>query len=319
MGNLWLPLLKAIQLAEGLHKSMVFLSVSDLQEVLAFLDMLASLTVAASHLVDATGNDSLPPYPALGLAWMMHSLNRPYLTLSEIQSLHQLATWAALPSTAKLLHDSKVSIHLPTRPTGSSPVPLVSSAVMPSGLGIAPHPNVLIKPRPPVLLSQASIKDHPQKPRIIALAKTLFDSDTPQSRQSRSGKDYLCQVLKIVGSPPLTADQCSHSVTFTSAKGQTSHFAASTQELFDLPPLDAHPKPSWSQVAKNLPKASPEWQTVNCKSKPKSTIQGTKITMVIAAIPDNFRVPYPSLGVNGPELTEMCGMPCVLTLGQLIF
>ena len=160
-----LPLLKAIQSAEGLHKSTVFLPVLDLWEVLSFLDMLASLTTAASCSVGITGNDSLPPYPALGLAWMMHALNRSYATLSEIQALHQLATLAASPATAKLLAATQVPKSLSSRPMGSSPVLLNAvTNLPPSGPRIAPHPNVLIKPCPKVLLLQAIIKDHPQKP-----------------------------------------------------------------------------------------------------------------------------------------------------------
>ena len=69
--------------------------------------MLASLTTAAARSVNATGNKSLPSYPALGLVWMMHLLNRPFPTLTEIQALHQLASSAASPVTAKLLNDSK--------------------------------------------------------------------------------------------------------------------------------------------------------------------------------------------------------------------
>ena len=192
LGDLHLPLLKAIQSADGLHKSMVFLPVNDLCEVLLFLDMLANLTSAASHSVAVTGNESLPPYPALGLAWMMHSLNRPYHTLSEIQALHQLATSAASPAMAKLLTDSAASKGFAAHPTGSLPVPLAATAViLPSGPGITPHNNVLIKLHLLVLLSQASIKDHPQKGRIIALAKTLFDSNSPKSHESCLGKDYL--------------------------------------------------------------------------------------------------------------------------------
>ena len=185
LGELQLPLLKAIQSADSLHKSMVFLPISDLCDVLAFLDMLTSLTSVAACSVAVTSNESLPPYPTLGLAWMMHSLNHPYPTLSEIQVLHQLASSAASPATAKSLRDTAAHCSSHDKPSGSSPFPLDTPALPPpSGPGITPHLNVLIKPWPPVMLSQSSIKDHPQKPRIVALAKTLFDSDTPKSRQA---------------------------------------------------------------------------------------------------------------------------------------
>ena len=83
LGELHLQLLKAMQSTDGLHKSTVFLPISDLHEVLAFLDMLSNLTSAAARSVAVTGNESLPPYPALGLTQMMHSLNCPYPTLSK--------------------------------------------------------------------------------------------------------------------------------------------------------------------------------------------------------------------------------------------
>ena len=109
--------------------------------------MLANLTSAASHSVLVTGNKSLPPYPALGLAWMMHLLNCPYPTLLEIQALHQLATLATSPATAKVLADSAAFCGPQIKPSGSLPIPLVAPAVAPpSGLGIAPWSNVLLKP-----------------------------------------------------------------------------------------------------------------------------------------------------------------------------
>ena len=130
---------------------------------------------------------------------MMHLLNRPYPTLTEIQALHQLASSAASPATAKLLNDSKNAHGLSGCPSGSSPIPLdAADTSAPAGPGIAPHTNVLIKPHPPVLLSQTLVKDHPQKAKIITIAKALFDSDLPKIHQSRSGKDYLRQALKIV-------------------------------------------------------------------------------------------------------------------------
>ena len=282
--------------------------------------MLANLTLAAAHSVSVTGNESLPPYPALGLAWMMHSLNHPYPTLSEIQALHQLATLAASPATAKVLTDSTAFCGPKIKPSGSLPIPLVApSNAPPSGPGIAPWSNVLLKPCPLVLLSQTSIKDHPQKPRIIALAKMLYNLDSPKAHQSCSGKDYLCQALKIVHPTDAKAKCASHQVAFTDAQGCTSHFLASSQDLFELPPTAPHLMCSFSQVAQALPKNSAEWSTVNRKPKPKGTIQGTKITTVIAAVPNGFRVPYLSLGINGPEFTEhihdtLCAHP-----GEWIF
>ena len=186
-----------------------------LKDVLAFLDMLATFTTTASQSVSVTGNESLPPYPALGLAWMMHATQRPFPTLTEIQALHQLASSAALPATAKILADtargrSKV-------PMGLSPIPLNAAPTpAPSGPGIAIWDNVLIKPCPPVMLSQASLKDHPQKPRIISIAKTLFDSDSPKARAARSGKDYLQQALNIVNSTS-PGQNALHTVSFTNA------------------------------------------------------------------------------------------------------
>ena len=199
----------------------------DLREVLAFLDMLATFNTAASRSVSVTGNDKLPPYPALGLAWMMHAASWPYPTLSEIQALHQLALSAASPATAKILADNAIR---PAKVTGTSLILLTSVAKdAPSGPGIAPWQNVLIKPRPAVLLSQASIKDHPHKQQIISLAKTLFDSNSPKTHASCSGKDYLRQALKIVNAP-------------TDAQGRTSTFRPllrnfSSLLALHLPPL----------------------------------------------------------------------------------
>ena len=120
--------------------------------MLDFLTMLSLLVEAGSWSIAATGNDSLPPYPTMGLAWMMHGLDRPYPTLTEIQVLHCLVTSATSPSTAKLL-ETLPYMNRPT--TGSLPITLLTSTlpVIPSGLGIAPKMDVLIKPHPPVLLS----------------------------------------------------------------------------------------------------------------------------------------------------------------------
>ena len=305
LGDLRLPLLKAIQSADGLHKSMVFLPTAQLKEVLSFLDMLSSLTSAASCSVSVTGNETLPPYPALGLTWMMHALNQPFPTLSKIQALHQLATSAVSPATAQILVDTSHShTILPKWPTGSLPVPLSSSPVAPpSGLGIAPKANILIKPRALVLLSQSSIKDHPQKPKIIALTKTLYDSNLPKSCQAQSGKDYLCQALKIVD-PASQGNVAQHSISFTDAQGCTSRFLASSQDLFGPSPRLPISQHSFTQVTKTPAQTSTEWTTVARRPKAKATIQGTKINTVTATVPNGFHVPYPSLGVNGPELTE---------------
>ena len=57
-------------------------------------------------------------------------------------------------------------------------------------------------------------------------------------------------------------------------------------------------------MTKDASKKSDGWTTVSKKPKPKATIQGTKINVVTAVVPDDFRVLYPSLGLNGPEFTE---------------
>ena len=275
---------------------------NDLREVLSFLDMLAMLTTAVSRSVNVTGNDTLPPYPALGLAWMMHAASRPYPTLSEIQALHQLASLAASPAMAKILADT--AIWPAETASGASPIPLTPAPKeAPSGLGIAPQQNVLIKPRPAVLLSQASIKDHPQKQRIISLAKTLYDSDSPKTHAIHSGKDYLRQALKMVDVPDITNRPC-HSVSFTNAQGHTSTFPASTQDLFRNTGGSQASSRSFAQVTKDAANSETGWTKVARKPKPKATIQGTKINVVTAAVPDGFRVPYPSLGINGPEFME---------------
>ena len=153
-------------------------------------------------------------------------------------------------------------------------------------------------------MSQASIKDHLQKPRIIALAKSLFDADSPKSCLSRLGKDYLQQACKMIDSTPPATPGAHHSIAFTSVKGCMSTFVASSQDLFGADIAPAGASPSYSQVAKDAAKNMNDWSIVSRHPKPKATIPGTKLNKVLAMVPDDFHVPYPSLGINGPKFTE---------------
>ena len=136
--------------------------------------MLATFNMAASHSVGVTSNATLPPYPALGLMWMMHTANHPFPTLSEIQALHQLASLAASPSTAKILADSSRQRSAPVKAsTGSSPILLTPPPVeAPLGPGIAPRHNVIIKP--PYCSLKLLLRTILRSPRLSRLLKLFM-------------------------------------------------------------------------------------------------------------------------------------------------
>ena len=117
------------------------------------------------------------------------------------------------------------------------------------------------------------------------------------------GQGLSCEALKIVSAPG-TDSRARHSVLFFNVHGRTSKFSASTQDIFDHASSAPLLTCSFSQVVQDSAHAPSDWTTVSHKAKPKATVQGTKINTVIAAVPDNFRVPYPLLGINGPEFME---------------
>ena len=160
---------------ENRHNAIV--SVSHLQEIDSWLNFHLSLTNKAEKSLDfCPPAATLPPYPALRLAWSAMANNANSIDLPTSKSIHSLVNSITIVNVNKTASHDKV------------PVPNLPGIRPPSQVAIRPRAN-----QDSVMLSKVSIKDHPHWEQIVDLAKEIHAGEPKHLRKGKNARDYLLQ------------------------------------------------------------------------------------------------------------------------------
>ena len=278
LAELTTPLQDALSIASMENSEYTSIKMAHSQRLLELLSTLTNVTEKASKSVDyCPAASQLPPYPALGLAWMAIANKSSAIDLPTSKATHSLVNSITVVNLNKCQDGEPV------------PVPVLP--------GIRPPQQVAIRPRPDrskVMLSKVSIKDHPHRAEIVALAKEIHAGEPKHLRKGKNARDYLLQAKSI----------------FEASSSQSSDAAKSQRPQPKSQPMGAGiPKVTFAQTVKKqgkqrgeavfppkmpptqipvAPKPKSEWQTVQRK---KATRPGTKTTMVSSIIPVTHQIP----------------------------
>ena len=276
LAQLQTPLQDALAIASMENNEFTTIRVDHSRQLLQLIDMLAKVTDKAAKSVDyCQAAVQLPPYPALGLAWMAMANNTSSIDITASKAVHSLV-------------NSITVVNLNKRRDGE----LVPVPALP---GIRPPQQVAIRPRKnqaKVMLSKVSIKDHPHREEIVELTKNIHSGEPKHLRKGKNARDYLMQAKMMFES-----SQSSTSVTSNPQRPQPkSHpmgtsmpkvtFAQTVKKDKQRGEAVFPPKMPPTQIPV-APKPSSDWQKVKRK---QATRPGTKTTMVSSIIPVTHQI-----------------------------
>ena len=157
------------------------ISVNHLCALDGWLNFLLKVNNKAEKSVDfCQATTTLPPYPALGLAWTAMANNASSVDIATSKAVHSLVNSITLVNVNKAQGSNKIPV--PTLP------------------GIRPPQKVAIRSRvdkSSVMLSKVSIKDHPHHEEIIDLTKEIHAGEPKHLRQGKNTHDYLKQAKSM--------------------------------------------------------------------------------------------------------------------------
>ena len=141
------------------------------------LSMLHNVTDKAAKSLDyCPAAMQLPPYLALGLAWMALANNSNTIDMTASKAAHLLVNSITIVNVNK------------ERPTEPIPVPVLPGICLPQQVAIRPRAE-----QSKVMLSKVSIKDHPHREEIVELAREIHTGEPKHLRKGKNACNYLMQ------------------------------------------------------------------------------------------------------------------------------
>ena len=186
------PIQDALSIASMENSEFTTINTAHARQLLQLLDTLTKVADKATKSIDyCQAATQLPPYPALGLAWMAMANNSNSIDLASSKAVHLLVNSITVVNVNKKC-DAEVV-----------PVPVLPGIRQPQQIAIRPRSD-----QAKVMLSKVSIKDHPHREEIVELAREIHAGEPKHLRKGKNVRDYLLQAKTM-----FEASQSSTSVT----------------------------------------------------------------------------------------------------------